>query len=117
MIAFKRLPRFTFGLLLFFGLLSSCVEVDPPPAAPEIPTVEPSELLRIGIESSLQSLQPILEEPLNQVANSSQMTLFVGGSTSDLQEQLLAGDVGGIFVYQKPVNGSLWTTPVALNKA
>ena len=113
-LVLKKSYFFYFILLLLMLTLGGCIKIAPLPPPPELPTPEPAGLLTIGIESDLASLEPILAEWA--VQNSEQFqTLFVTGSADQLQRQLAAGELDGIFVYQKPINASLWTLPIALD--
>lgn len=98
------------GLLGF--LLMGCVELAPPPPAPEIPTIAPSRFTHVGIEPHLSSLQTILES--NPDLSESQ-AIWVNGSPSELLNQIKSGGVDGAFVYQKPADPTLWTLPIALD--
>ncbi|MFT7586375.1 MAG: DNA-binding transcriptional LysR family regulator, partial [Cellvibrionaceae bacterium] len=104
-----------FSLCLLLIACTACIEVNPAPPAPKIPTPKPSDILHIGIDPNLVSLQTVLSEQLKLSRNDGQMTLFVTGSSDTLQRQVAAGELDSIFTYQKPAAPGLWTMPVALD--
>lgn len=95
--------------------LSSCTEIKPPPPAPDIPIVQPNELLHIGIDPQLTMLRPILAEQTGNKAGGGSELIFVPNTNDKLQEQMLAQEIDGMFVYQKPTPSAFWTMPVALD--
>ncbi|MFK7800455.1 MAG: substrate-binding domain-containing protein [Anaerolineae bacterium] len=102
-------------LIWAFSLLfSSCIEVQPPPPAPAIPTAQTNPVLHIGIDSNLATFESILTEHIN-VQDPRPQILFVRNTKDELQEQVRTEQLDGMFVYQKPAALDFWTMPVALD--
>ncbi|MEM8857147.1 MAG: substrate-binding domain-containing protein [Chloroflexota bacterium] len=108
------LSRRCFGWIccLLSALLLGCIELAPPPPAPDFPTVPASQFLTMGIEPNLASLQSIIQDRSDLTENPA---VVINGSPSDLINQVKSGELDAAFVYQKPADSNLWTLPVALD--